>query len=501
MPSTTNLLAALASLQGQVPLPELLGTMLEDAPFGVYVDHPVQGCIYANQLLLHWLQLPWDEFRGFGWARSVHPEDVERVEGTITRFEHSLEPLSMTFRVPGPDGSPRWLRAEAQALRSAEGKHLGSIALVTNVTDARQQAERLARSQKLEAVGKLAGRVAHDFNNLLSAIYASASVIAPEVKSDLAKECLGAIEEAVESAQQVTNYLLALTRNTVRGRPCCPDAELSEIDTVLRRTLGETVRLEVLPNCPGTWVPFDPTHFKQVVINLAVNARDAMPEGGTLAIVTRRDGDRVVVELQDSGEGVSPEDLERVFEPFFSTRAPDLSTGLGLSTVRDLVQLAGGRVALESQPGQGTLVRVSLPVLDLLPEERAPQPLPRSASGARVLLIDDHDALRQSLSYALGMYGYRVLAASCLREARERLDEGVPDAVVVDVLLPDGNGIEFLRELRAEHQELPVVLISGFVGEAGEGLEEGLDSRCTAFLPKPVRPRDLVAKLGQLVGG
>ena len=494
-------MATLGSLQGKAPLPELLGSMLEGAPFGVYVDHPVQGCVYANQVLLDWFRLPWDEFRGFGWARAVYPEDAERIEGAITRFQHTLEPLSMAYRILDAAGNLIWLRAEAQALRNPAGEHVGTLALVTDVTAERENAARLARSQKLEAVGKLAGRVAHDFNNLLSAIYASASVIGPEVQSDLAKECLDTIEEAVESAQQVTNYLLALTRNKVRGGPCCPDSELSEIDTVLRRTLGETVRLEVLPNCPGAWVSLDPTHFKQIVIDLAINARDAMPEGGTLAIVTRRDGERLVVELQDSGEGVAPEDLERVFEPFFTTRAADLSTGLGLSTVRDLVQLAGGRVALESQPGQGTLVRISLPVLDVLPEARSPQPLPRSASGARVLLIDDHDALRQSLSYALGMYGYRVVAAPCLREARERLAEDVPDAVVVDVLLPDGNGVEFLREVRAQHSELPVVLISGFVGEAGDDLEEGLDPRHTAFLPKPVRPRDLVAKLGQLVKG
>ncbi|MCA8922978.1 MAG: response regulator [Planctomycetes bacterium] len=495
-------LAILATLGEGAPLLETLDGLLDQAAFGVYVDHPVQGCVYANSVLLEQFALSWEEFRGFGWARCVHPDDVERFQEAIRRFEHSLEPFFVSYRIAGADGGSRWLRAQVHALRDATGAHVGSVAITNDVTSERAQADRTAQAQKLEAIGRLAGRVAHDFNNLLSAIYAAASVIAPEVHSPAGKECLEAIDSAVESAQQVTNYLLTLSRHKVHGRPCCPDAELAQLEPLLRRTLGESIDLELVTQCAGAWVPLDPGHFSQVVINLAVNARDAMPQGGTVAIVTRRDGEQLVFELRDSGPGIAPDVMRRAFEPFYTTKEAGRGTGLGLSTVKDLVQLAAGEVALISAPEGGTLARLRLPVLDLRPEDDPPDVEPlRSASGARVLLVDDHDALRQSLSYALAMHGYRVTAARDLREARARLAAEQPDALVLDVLLPDGQGVELLRELRADYPTLPVILTSGFAGEASAGLADDLAQAHTAFLPKPVRPRDLVRALAKLLPG
>ncbi|MEZ6189365.1 MAG: ATP-binding protein [Planctomycetota bacterium] len=492
---------ALASLGGGTRMLGAFAGLVEIAPFAVYVDHPVQGCIYANQALLDMWGMSWEDFRGFGWARCVHPDDVERFQELIRRYEHTLEPFNVSYRIEGPAIGRRWIRSQVTAVRGDDGSHQGTVAIAFDVTAEREHASRTAQAQRLEAVGQLAGRVAHDFNNLLSAIYASSSVLASEVTSVSGKECLDAIDSAVESAQQVTNHLLALSRHKVRGRPCCPDDELLQLEPLLRRTLGEGVALMVVPNCGASWVPLDAGHFSQIVINLALNARDAMPSGGTLAIVTRRDGEHLVLELQDSGAGVPEHVLPRAFEPFFTTKESDRGTGLGLSTVKDLVHLVGGTVSLQNSPQGGALARVSLPVLDVRPEDMAPVAERVRGSGASelVLLVDDHDALRQSLSYALALYGFGVTAARSLTEARERLAEERPAAIVLDVLLPDGRGVELLRELRGAGDRVPVILTSGYVGKASDGFDADLEDPRTAFLPKPVRPRDLADELLRLL--
>ena len=408
----------------------------------------------------------------------------------------------------------------------AEDGSIAALAFVRDITAQTEREEALRRSedllrqaQKMEAIGRLAGGIAHDFNNLLSVILSYATLMSAGREGD-AKLCQDAreIEEAARRAAGLTRQLLAMSRRQVL-EPDLLDVNLAilQVERMLGRLLGEhiTITTALEPNLGPVFV--DATHLEQVLVNLAVNARDAMPDGGVLHVSTHtlcvREGELrkgtasipagtyVVITVRDTGSGIDEAALAHVFEPFFTTKG-EKGTGLGLATVYGIVIQSGGRIAVESAPGEGTAFSIYLP----LAEARNPTP-PTSGSpprgkggGERLLLVEDDEALRTVLQAVLARAGYSVLVAATGGEALERiagLDAPI-DMVLTDVVMPGLSGPKLVGQLRTTMPALRVLYMSGYpdVGATSRTLMEG-----AAFLGKPFGPVALLDHVRQVLDG
>jgi len=385
----------------------------------------------------------------------------------------------------------------------------------------RQEVEgQLLQAQKMEAIGRLAGGVAHDFNNLLTAILGYAELLRTQVRDD--PESLSYLEEvlrASERASALTNQLLAFSRRQQAApRPLDVNQSVRNIDKMLRRIIGEDVDLEV-HLAPDLWpVLADPSHLDQVIMNLAVNSRDAMPDGGVLRIETSNveiagdyiaghpgasPGPYVLLAVTDTGAGMDAATRERAFEPFFTTKELGKGTGLGLSIVYGIVKQNGGGIMLYREPGHGTAFKIYLPAR--MEVSAAPAPRPRvaaeaAASGATVLLVEDEDQVRSLARTFLERRGYHIVAASSGPEALELLKgySGRIDLLLTDMVMPHMNGGELARLVKAMRPEVRLLFMSGYT-------EGGLESRAlmegeSFFLQKPFTAAGLEEKVRQALG-
>ncbi|WP_051679294.1 PAS domain-containing sensor histidine kinase [Xanthobacter sp. 91] len=397
----------------------------------------------------------------------------------------------------------------------------GDIALCAiDMTEQRALEVQFAQSQKLQAVGHLAGGVAHDFNNVLTAIIGYCDLLlAKHRPSDPSFPDIMQIKQNANRAAGLVRQLLAFSRRqTLRPQVIELGDVISDAAALLRRLIGERITLDV-EHARDLWpVKVDVNQFEQVIVNLAVNARDAMPDGGTLTIRTGNvpaagcaaygqglpEGDYVMVEVADTGTGIPPDIMDKIFEPFFSTKEVGKGTGLGLSTVYGIVQQTGGTILADSEMGHGTTFRVFLPrhLAGIEPEEapRPAEPEPKAGDttgqGRRVLLVEDEDAVRAFASRALANRGYEVLAAASGVEALELIErEGKVDLVISDVVMPEMDGPTLLRELRSREPGLKVIFISGYAEEAfARNLPP---SEHFSFLPKPFSLKQLVAAVSE----
>jgi CheY-like chemotaxis protein len=349
--------------------------------------------------------------------------------------------------------------------------------------------ERREQVSRLESVGQLAGGVAHDFNNLLGVILNYSDFVAQELDPGTsAHRDVVEIRRAAERATELCRQLLIFSRREeIDPKPLDLNEVVRETERLLDRTLGEHVELSVelapgLPNVLG-----DPGQIEQVLVNLAVNARDAMPEGGRLRIETAAFDDQVRLSVADSGCGMPPEVVVRVFEPFYSTKRKGEGTGLGLATVYGIVAAAGGRIAIESEPGAGTTFIVDLPAsTDTAVEsdgDSTESVMP--GRGEHVLVVEDEDSVRTLATRILAEGGYRVTAVSRGREALKLLAMGDPefDLVLSDMVMPEMRGIELSRRAAESHPDLPVLLMSGYTTPMSEAEQREL--RHTTVLEKP----------------
>ena len=468
-----------------------MSRVLDDAPFGIYVDHPVGGCLYANQCLLRQFSLSWEDFRGFGWARRVHQEDSAALRDAIEIFERQRDTIDVNYRVTWDSGETRWIHARVSALTGPKGEHLGSLGTTEDVTDHMKFQNRSIELQKLEAVGSLSARVAHDFNNVLGVILGGTSFIATHVDDLQVLQEVKAIEDAVDHASSITRGLLGLagaSRNTGSSEL---DAELMDLKPLLTRSLGEGIELHLQLGAAGAWVPLDGSELGQVVLNLCLNGRDAMNGQGRLRVWTERERAGVSLSVQDSGAGMSVDMQERIFEPFFTTKPAGRGSGLGLASVRELTERVHGQVRVSSSLGQGTIFRVELPLAQPAAVRRRMRSTSPTASKAKVLLVEDNDALRQTLAYALALQGHSVETAATVERALDLAAQGGFEVFVSDVLLPDGNGVDIYDYLeRSLSGRPPFVFMSGFTGEASDRLPQPHPT--CAFLTKPFPPQRLV---------
>jgi hypothetical protein len=376
---------------------------------------------------------------------------------------------------------------------------------------------RMAQSRRLESLGQLAGGVAHDFNNLLGVILNYADFVADELEDGTTTHTdVVEIRKAAERATELTRQLLIFSRREViKPAPVDLNGVVNDIERLLRRTLGEHIELVVRLSDDVPTVLADPGQVEQVLVNLAVNARDAMPDGGRLVIETRvveldRDflqehpdaspGRYVRVTIEDSGSGMDPDVAARAFEPFFSTKRKGEGTGLGLATVYGIVTAAGGLISVYSEPGEGTVLRVHLPAVDSAATP-APgqQAVEFTGRGESVLLVEDEDAVRALAKRILTEGGYRVSALSQGKDAVPLLEDPNRefDLLISDVVMPGMRGVELARRARELRPGLPVLMMSGYTTPL-----EDEDRKAMAEAPlleKPFSRRDLLGEVRELL--
>ncbi|GBU18930.1 MULTISPECIES: cell cycle histidine kinase CckA [Methylobacterium] len=480
-------------------------------------------------------------------GEAVVERDRPALEAALARAAGGIgetQPLEVYLEGPGNRTARVWLSpagGEGPAAGGGEGDGERIILYALDTTAQRQLEQQIAQTQKMDTVGQLAGGIAHDFNNVLQAIIGySDLLLAGRKASDPAFQDIMQIKQNANRAAGLVRQLLAFSRRqTLRPEVMNVGEALSELTLLLKRLLGERVDLE-LKHGREVWpVKADVNQFEQVIVNLAVNARDAMPGGGRLLIRTvnvpdagpdagpeTRDGapkgDHVLIEVRDTGEGIPPEIMEKIFEPFFTTKEIGKGTGLGLSTVFGIVKQSGGTVDVRSQVGEGTAFRIYLPrhvptaeeleaeapretvpglppagteALTAAPAKR--RPAADHTGQGTILLVEDEDPVRAVNSRALSARGYTVLEAASGIEALRIVSEGehTIDLVVSDVVMPEMDGPTLLREIRKHQPTLKVIFVSGYAEDAfRKNLPEG---ETFNFLPKPFSLKQLVETVKQ----
>jgi len=382
----------------------------------------------------------------------------------------------------------------------------------------RESEDQLRQAQKMEAVGQLAGGIAHDFNNLLMAIMSNAELAALELSADSAAGShIEEIKSASRRARSLTQQLLAFSRKQMlQPRVLDMNTVVGEAEQILRRLIGENIAMSVALDPKLGQVRADPGQLAQVLVNLAVNARDAMPRGGQLTIESMnrdvsasetrarrglKEGRYVALQVRDTGIGMDPETEARIFEPFFTTKPPGQGTGLGLSTVYGIVKQSGGYIAVDTAPHAGTTFTILLPrVFEAFePVPIAVPEVPATTSRGTVLLVEDEAAVREATKRMLRKYGFNVIEAKHGQDALllwENEGEAV-DVVLTDVVMPAMGGAELARTLRERRPDLRVVFMSGYT----QGTLElsSMDEAATRFLPKPFTADQLVGTLRDLI--
>jgi PAS domain S-box-containing protein len=452
-------------------------------------------------------------------AYEIFAEDRAEAQSALDRAAVATKlPVQRELTVPSPTG-PRTMLFTKFPLLNAEGTVEAVGTIGTDVTELKQAEAQLAHAQKMEAIGQLTGGVAHDFNNLLTAILLNSDVLADRMTDDRLRPLAEATRTAAERGADLTKRLLAFgRRQTLEPRPTDVNVLVSGMEQLMRRTLGEHIAIEIR-TAKTLWpAKVDPGQLESAVVNLAVNARDAMPQGGRISIETAnveldgsfaamnaevKPGEYVMVSVSDTGTGMPPEVVARAFEPFFTTKDVGRGTGLGLSMVYGFAKQSGGHARIYSEPGMGTVVRLYLPRSDVPAEttaarQRVTNELP--TGGETILLVEDDSLVRKHTEGQLLALGYQVIAAENADEALVCVDNGaMPDLLFTDIVMPGSmNGRELAEHLRQRWPLLKVLYTSGF---SHGMLDTTLDGQSVGkhLLGKPFRRRERAAKVREVL--
>ena len=418
----------------------------------------------------------------------IHPADVQRLREALAGAEHVHEPITIDHMVIGGRGMPRHVQTRAQQYGDSIERVL--VGTTQDMSERRELEQQLRHAQKMEALGRVAGGVAHDFNNLLAGIACNADLLldGESLSSEQLEEATE-IRRAAERAALLTRQLLAFSR---KGgyRPETLDLNIvvRELERMLRRLLNARVELTCVLDPRPCCIEADRGQLEQALVNLVVNARDAMPKGGTVAIETRLSEQGIALIVRDDGEGMDAATHDRLFEPFFTTKSPGHGTGLGLALVYGIVQQAAGTIQVESAPGQGAEFRIMLPRSYRSPAALQPREARKPSATARtgtVLLIEDEAVVLDSVRRTLQRRGYRVIEARNACEALRTFELHAPeiDIVLSDAIMPGMDGPELLERLHAVSPGMPLVLMSGYTKDTMDA--ERLRAIGCWFIEKP----------------
>ena len=494
----------------------------DQAPVPMWVTAPDRTRAFVNKAYAAFLKTSEDEAKLFDWRTIIHPDDGPRLLAESVAGEASLKPFTLEGRYRGGDGRWTWLRSESNPRFDAAGNLTGFIGAAFDMTVAKeaqlhleeQVAARtveleaaqaaLRQSQKLESMGQLTGGVAHDFNNLLTPIVGALDLLQRRGLDDPRMERLvGGAQQSAERARVLVQRLLAFARRQpLKPVPVDLARLIGGMRELIASTVGPRVKVEIdlEPGLPC--VMADPNQLEMAILNLGVNARDAMPDGGVLEVHAKAiddcdcegsSGGRCVrLCVSDTGAGMDEDTRARAVEPFFSTKGVGRGTGLGLSMVHGLAAQQGGRLEIDSAPGEGTRILLFMPTTDAVAQPPAVQ-VARTAGGAgRILLVDDEPLVRAATADMLTELGYDVVESEDAEAALLLLDAGTSvDAVVTDHLMPGMSGADLSHAVAARQPPLPALIISGFAEMAGV-------AHALPRLNKPFRRDDLAAALEDL---
>jgi PAS domain S-box-containing protein len=459
-----------------------------------------------------------DELAGFAnrLPDYIHPEDWPAFAESMMVSARDLAPWRSEHRFRHPRRGYIWLEARSTPIQEADGSIVWH-GFVTDVTDRKLLEEQLRQAQKMEAIGRLAGGIAHDFNNLLTVINGFSDLLLQDVPpGQPQRERLMAILDAGKRATQLTGQLLAFSRRAIIAPKVLDlNARIDSIGDMLRRLLGEDITLTTVLHSGLSPVRIDPGQMEQVLINLGVNARDAMPRGGCLTIETMeveireedpfcrpqlKPGRHVQLSVTDTGCGMSDEVKAHIFEPFFTTKARGKGTGLGLATVYGIVKQANGHILVESCVGAGTTVRILLPaVLDQAAEAHATPSLATPRGNETVLLVEDEAHVRKLARLCLEAQGYAVLEMATAAEALQiaETEQRPIHLLITDVVMPDLGGRELADAVRRQLPGIKVLYITGYTNDTV--IRHGVSDATDALLQKPFTRVELAQKVRTLL--
>jgi PAS domain S-box-containing protein len=491
---------------------QLFRDVFEQAAVGMAIVDPSGHWLQVNQKLCDIFGYSQEELMALTVHKVVHPDDLAYGLSFARRaLNGEIEHYNIEFRCRHKDGSTLWIRLTASLTHQSSGFPRYFVAVLEDITQYKQLEARLLQAQKMDAVGRLAGGIAHDFNNLLVIItgYTDLLLDVYATEDDPTRKDLQQIQKAAQRATELTRQLLAFSRQQI-SQPRLQNLNdlITDMEKMLRRLIGENIELG-FDLAPDLWqVKADAGQVEQIILNLAINARDAMPQGGRLRVATANvalnaeqtfigleAGDYVCLTITDTGQGIREKDQPYIFEPFFTTKAAGQGTGLGLSIVYGLIQQSGGHVDVTSQPDQGTRVKIYLPRVEVI------EPGSSSSSSGKVaalrgtetvLIVEDDSEVRDLIKKVLSRYGYTLIEARTGAEALS-LNDQYPetiDLLLTDVVLPGLNGRQVAEQIQESRPDIKILFMSGYSGNILES--QGVSEREIRLLQKPFTPTDLV---------
>jgi PAS domain S-box-containing protein len=464
--------------------------------------------------------------RSVSYGQLIHPADRAKVWGDVQKAVTQGVPFELTYRIYDAQNHMKWVWEQGQGVFSPQGELVALEGYIADISERKKSEEekekiqaQLLQAQKMDAVGLLAGGVAHDFNNLLTAIIGYSDLLLDglsenhELRPDIAE-----IKKIGQQAAALTRQLLAFSRKQ-QHQPRILDLNelLSNMQSLLRRLISEDIELTTVFETEPATVNADSSQIEQVVMNLIVNARDAMPGGGKIWLATRsltlttedvkpmllgRPGIFVCLSVTDTGTGMSKEVMQHLFEPFFTTKEKDRGTGLGLSVVYGIVEQHNGWIHVDSEPGHGAEFKIYLPHVAERPEQKKKDTAAFQASrgnGEHILLVEDEEKLRLFASKMLSKHGYNVYATANAQEAFAAFacEQNHFEVLFSDVVLPDQNGLQLATSLLAKQRDLRILLASGYSEQPS--FIETFQQQGFHFLAKPYTVGELLLKLKQLL--
>lgn len=470
----------------------------------------------------------WKSILGYGgdeiidsnkeWESRVHPDDYQKVMEAGKAYEEGRAPsFEIEYRLRHKDGDYRWALTRGACLRDSHGRAFRMAGSLTDITEHKKLEQQLLQSQKMESVGILAGGVAHEFNNLLTAISGYGQILQETISVDeeLSSESIANLMKAADRAAELTRGLLAFSRKQlIIPKPLHIGKLINNAGKLIQRVIGEDIEFSSCFFGKNLLVKADPGQVEQVLMNLATNARDAMPHGGRLTVTTRQvvvkkgseaqydlpePGKYALISVADTGMGIDKKSQEKIFEPFYTTKEVGKGTGLGLSIVHGIIKQHNGSILVSSEPGNGTTFNIYLPLVEGHAVKEESKTSARPLNGMETLLVaEDEGIVRNLMKKVLESAGYKVILADNGEDAVARFREHSDISLVLsDVVMPRKNGNEVLCEIRKIKPGIKVVFISGYATAVIK--KKGLFEKGTEFLTKPFTNVDLLQKIREVL--